>query len=147
MLSRALSDRTLVMYSTWLSKVPCDRFSRAMFIPVVIKSARSSGEPEAGPIVATILVRLIRGIFLLGITGNYHTSGDGTQRKELGLINRPFNLVKAIESFAGGHRIRIKPLDFIYDPGWFMEKRKLRGLSDRGLLMVGRVTPGCFEFK
>ncbi len=40
----------------WLAKSPCEKLSRAMFIPARMICARISGACDAGPIVATILV-------------------------------------------------------------------------------------------
>ena len=42
--------------SACCSKFPCEKFSRATFMPVRIRRSRISGEFDAGPIVATIFV-------------------------------------------------------------------------------------------
>jgi hypothetical protein len=43
------------------SKLPWDRFSRATFMPACSMAASVSGASEAGPMVATILVRRVPG--------------------------------------------------------------------------------------
>ena len=47
--------RVLIVFS-WLAKSPCEKLSRATSMPARIISSMISLDPEAGPIVQTILV-------------------------------------------------------------------------------------------
>src|SRR6185312_13543167 len=53
--------RVSTMTLAWSSCVPCEKFSRTTFTPTRIKSRKIDGSREAGPIVATILVRFVAG--------------------------------------------------------------------------------------
>ena len=54
--------RTMVARSMWSCAVPCEKFSRTTSTPARIMRSSISGEDDAGPRVATILVwRDIRG--------------------------------------------------------------------------------------
>ena len=48
--------RMRAMRSAWPVKSPCEKLSRAMFSPARMRRSSISGDSEAGPIVATILV-------------------------------------------------------------------------------------------
>ena len=48
--------RMRAMCSAWPAKSPCEKFNRAMFSPARMRRSSISGDSEAGPIVATILV-------------------------------------------------------------------------------------------
>jgi hypothetical protein len=50
--------RIFLMVSPWLAKSPCEKLSRATFMPARINFSKTSGESEAGPMVHTILVLL-----------------------------------------------------------------------------------------
>jgi len=50
------ASRMRAMHAAWPAKSPCEKLSRATFIPARIRRSSISGESEAGPIVATILV-------------------------------------------------------------------------------------------
>jgi len=54
----AAASRTRAMVSACPEKSPWEKFNRTMFMPAAIKRRRTSGESEAGPMVATILVLL-----------------------------------------------------------------------------------------
>ena len=45
--------------SRWASNVPCEKFNRHTFTPASKSRSKVSTSPQAGPIVATILVRII----------------------------------------------------------------------------------------
>ena len=48
--------RMRAMTSACWSRLPCEKLSRAIFMPARIRRSRISGEFDAGPMVATILV-------------------------------------------------------------------------------------------
>ena len=48
--------RMRAMRSAWPVKSPCEKLSRATFSPARMRRSSISGESEAGPMVATILV-------------------------------------------------------------------------------------------
>ena len=48
--------RMRAMRSAWPAKSPCEKLSRATFSPARMSRSSISGESEAGPMVATILV-------------------------------------------------------------------------------------------
>ena len=48
--------RMRAMRSAWPAKSPCEKLSRAMFSPARMRRSSISGDSEAGPMVATILV-------------------------------------------------------------------------------------------
>ena len=56
--ARSCAPRTSAARSEWSSCVPWERLSRAASIPDSTSASSMSGEEHAGPIVATILVRL-----------------------------------------------------------------------------------------
>ena len=57
--ARPAASRTSLAVSACSSAVPCEKFSRATSMPASIRRTSTSGSREAGPIVATILVRRI----------------------------------------------------------------------------------------
>ncbi len=58
--SRWLILLTARMYLAWTSCVPCDRLSRATFIPLLTRRSMTEAVPVAGPMVHTILVLLLK---------------------------------------------------------------------------------------
>ena len=48
--------RMFSMFCRCAANVPCEKFSRAMFMPARIICSSTAGELDAGPMVATILV-------------------------------------------------------------------------------------------
>ena len=52
--------RTRSAFSAWISRLPCEKFSRATSIPASTIRRSVSGSWDAGPIVATILVRRMK---------------------------------------------------------------------------------------
>jgi hypothetical protein len=53
----AAAARIRSAFSAWISRLPCEKFSRATSIPACTIRASVSGSRDAGPIVATIFVR------------------------------------------------------------------------------------------
>jgi len=58
--ARASADLMCSRYCCRCAGSPCEKLIRNMSTPDAISCATRSGEPEAGPIVATIFVRLRR---------------------------------------------------------------------------------------
>ena len=56
---RSAISRTASMTARWSSCSPWEKFSRTTFTPASMSCCRVPGSREAGPIVATILVRRI----------------------------------------------------------------------------------------
>jgi hypothetical protein len=59
--TRSAAARTIAARSMWSCAVPCEKFSRTTSTPAAIRRCITSGEDEAGPRVATILVRRVMG--------------------------------------------------------------------------------------
>lgn len=64
------------MLAAWLAKSPWEKFSRATFSPARISRSNISGESEAGPMVAMILV-LWRGRIMKMAKGMHRAVGQG----------------------------------------------------------------------
>ncbi len=60
--------RTRSAFSAWISRLPCEKFSRATSIPPSTIRASVSGSLEAGPMVATIFVRRMVRLTVLNAT-------------------------------------------------------------------------------
>src|SRR5437588_2636602 len=58
--ARPAALRMRSAFSAWISRFPCEKFRRATSSPACTIRASVSGSREAGPIVATILVRRMR---------------------------------------------------------------------------------------
>ena len=54
--ARAAAARTSVARSMWSCALPCEKFSRTTSTPARIIASSTSGDEDAGPRVATILV-------------------------------------------------------------------------------------------
>src|SRR5262245_25872079 len=48
--------RTLAIAARWVAGSPCEKFTRATFIPAAMSCSSTSCDSEAGPMVQTILV-------------------------------------------------------------------------------------------
>jgi hypothetical protein len=61
--------RMRVTTSACWSKLPCEKLSRAIFMPARIRLSNISGEFDAGPMVATILVLLLGNVIVAATIG------------------------------------------------------------------------------